>query len=194
MAAPAFTFYEVTAGGNDNIPEVNLAGGPVASTISPYWDFSNVQAGAWSTPQVLVFYFDGNTAQQVRFRLYDHESNLEEFYPGDATDWDFRICLKANWVDPTGITDNDIEQNWAELPHGDTGIIFDPGEAGTAYPTDNGGNGNDDTDSLLVLQNGESAKYFTNFYIYVAFKPESNAIAGEHTGWSYRANYVYPAA
>jgi len=187
MSTPTVTFYEITSQGTtyvNDLTRFGVAGGPTGilrgTGGSPALSFGDVDGGQWSLAKPIVLQVDGGQVQSLKFRLYDSESNLENFYDGVGGDWDFRIKLFADYVDPATLTAIAIGA-WPQIPVGVSVLGYDI-DAGVPNP------GNNDTDSLLVAHHTVTSRFLTNFYIYLAAKPEGNAVAGLHTGWSFRLN------
>lgn len=195
MPAPTLKLIRITSPGttyNNNLKRLNESAittpygnwvGTGAATGYEKLAHGNVEAGQWSVPAVLALQFDGGTVSQIRTRLYDPVSNLEDFTAG--TPWDFRVKLLKDYVDPTGISSATIAA-WPTLPMGAGATPYDI-DANKPNP------GNDGTSGLLTAHNSVGNRYISNFYVYLAFKPEANAEAGLHTDWGLRFNWVYPA-
>lgn len=205
MAQPTLKFFRVqddpfNAGGThpNSIVYMNN-GGVVTEEVGTgaavtVFDFEDAQAGLWSKPNILIFQFDANTASDMTFRLYDYQSNLEDFFPGAGAQWDFRIKLSGTLYDPTNvaalIAGLGDYSTWPTLPHGAStaGYAFDTNLPNPLAHIDDGHGGY----PLLIRDAAVTTRWRTNFFTYVVAKPESNAEAGEHLNWSCRTTYNYP--
>lgn len=187
MPSPTTTFYRVTGAGTtylNDLSRFGVAGGPtgvqvgnVANAQDPL-SFGDVDGGVWSVPIPMILQIDGGQLQSLKLRLYDYVSSLEDFFDGVGGDWDFRIDLRADYVNPNTITPTEI-LTWDPLPAGVSELGYDL-DVNRPNPA------NDHTASLLVAHATVPARYLTNFYIYLAAKPEGNAVAGLHENWSFR--------
>lgn len=179
------------------------AGGPVAEEIIPggtgtvtkLLDFKSAQAGMWAKPQILVFQFDGDSVVDLGFWVFDKDSNKEDMYPVSGNRWDFRIKLSGHLYDPndqvTLQSNLGSYSSWPVLPAGSgaTPYSFDSNLPNPLNRADNtGGVGY----PLLIKQATNNTVWRTNFYIYLTAKPQTNAQAGEHINWGFRAAYNYP--
>jgi hypothetical protein len=195
MTAPTLRFFNLTSPGSSSYYNVlsrfNTTNGPAGTQVGPgaaagneRWDFANIQASSWGQPKVLIFQYDDNTVTDVRFRLYDHISGLEDFYDGVGGDWDFRIKLLKDYTDPAAVSEGTI-LTWPTMPHGVSTL-------GYSIDSNRPNPGNDGTAGLLVPHATVANRYILNCYVYVSFKPASNAVAGNHIDWGFRSTHVYP--
>jgi hypothetical protein len=205
MASPTVSLWDVTSGGQINIPL--QVGGVWATQVggNPL-DFGPMEAGMWSKPKVFLFQFQGGTASQLDLRLYDTDQNVESpiittqnenlfaSYTPNAptlnTQWNFRLDLKSTWVDPQSISldpANSPIDSWREMRYGPNPIRLDD------YVPQPGNDGRSGAGSLLTTSvNGDTTKHFTNFFLYMSIKPRTAATPGEHLGWGLQLNFVYP--
>lgn len=194
MPEPTTTLFRVTSPGttySNVLARFNTTGGPQgvqigagASGDDTVQRFGNILGGQWGVPLPMVFQFDdSNTASDLRYRLRDNVSQLEDFFPGGSGDYDFRIKLNKDYVDPTTYTSGNLA-TWATLPHGisTTGYSFD---------TNRPNPGNDGSSNMIIAHNSVTGRYLLNFWVYIVFKPQANATAGAHNDWGFRFNYVY---
>lgn len=193
MAVPVLKMYRVTSPGttyNNVLSRFGEAGGPAGTLIGPgaateeqTQDFGDVQAGQWSAPQLMIWTFDANgSVSQLKYRLYDAVSNLENFFPG-SDDYDFRIRLGKDYVDPSTYTPGNFI-TWGVLPNGTSTAGYDF-DANIPDP------GNDSTSNMIIAHNSFASTWVLNCWVYIVFKNVSDSIAGEHIDWSFRTNMVY---
>jgi hypothetical protein len=192
MAAPTLNLWTVSAAGNNAIADIGVSGGPTSAIVSGNLNFGNTLGGSWKSVCVVPG-FDGNVAEQMKFWLYDPISdvdgvpNAENFFDGDG-EWQFRVRISRLFI-PT-FSSGDIESSpWVDLPHGaNPASPFDLSQALLDLnPGNDGTTGNE-----LVVSSANASRRFTNGFLYIAVKPHSSALAGDHLNWGFRMSLVFP--
>ena len=199
MSAPVAHAFQLTTPGTsghtgyDDLRYVNdHAYGPLATAVTATTfsgsgtnlDFGNDQAGNYGTPIILLLMFENSTVSGMQFSLYDALADITGGTE-DMSAWFFKIKIYQNWVDPTQLTGIG---SWDVCPL----------NSNTTYPLDGPsgymGTGNQNGAGPTVQSLVNSNWYWSNFYIYLAMQPASNAQAGLHNHWGYRVNYIYPGS
>lgn len=206
MSAPTVTLWEVASGGLIAIPG-QPGGVGISQVSSSPLDFGPVEVALWAKPKVFLVQFAGNTANALDLRIFDTDSNVDSpvvttlaenlfdgYTPGSPTSntqWNFRVDLKATYVDPSTIgldPSSSPINSWHELRFGANPLRLD-----TIAPQP-GNDGNSGAGSLLTASvNSDTSKHLTNFFIYMSAKPKSAASPGEHLGWGFQVSFVYPS-
>lgn len=193
MPAPTVLYWDVTAAGNDNIGMIggSDAARPPSSQLSGTENWGNVLGGDWKVKNLVVS-FDNNAADQLKFWLFDHISdvngtpNAENFFDGSG-EWIFRIRVSRLFI--SSFSNAEIESSpWVDLPHGTSPTPYDLSAAIQALNPGNDGT----TGNTLRASTYSGTRKFTNAFIYIAVKPHATALAGDHTNWGYRLTLVYP--
>ncbi|MEM8876063.1 MAG: hypothetical protein AAGD32_17600 [Planctomycetota bacterium] len=219
MPNPSIHWYQVTGvNGGDDLSRLNLSNGPVATEIGltpgdDPWEWGNMEAGVWSVPVCLALQLRGDTAYELAVRMHDYVSNVENttesFFgsgqpngdgsgPPWVTDWDIRMAVLDRYEDFGGqeaATRNATIQSWDYIHRGASiaGWDLDSQIAAGTYgnQTDNPVvvNGR----NLLIPHDTQPDTWMFNAFIFLAAKPEPNAIGGRHTGFGLTWSYLYPA-
>ena len=208
-SVPTIRYHQVNSAGTGPISQANLGGamglnGPATTIldVAHPLEFGAVEAGMWSTPQILLIEFDYNTASNLDLRVYDTgdqrmdpvDSQLgEDFfanYSNNSTSgqsWLFHATLLSAYVDPQSFSTDPTNSGvnaWNELAWNNNPLRLD-----SVRPY----SGNDGNNSLLVRHvDGLIMRYLTNFFIYISAKPKGAAMAGVHVGWGFRLSYIFP--
>jgi hypothetical protein len=199
--APVPHYFEIIAPGNGFIANLTKQGdnfgGPIALDDT-LWDFGQVLGGEWVYKR-FVFGYQGSTADQMYFWLYDYMADVggvvdaQNFFSGTGN-WSFAMQISGPYVNT--FTDPDTDSSWVSIAYGATNpnpnnlkaMIL----AQTSLNGNTGGNNNGPAMLIPAINYTNQQLYLTNCYIHIAIKPDPSALPGEQTNWGFRQKYVYP--
>lgn len=220
MPTPNIRIYQISGiNGSDDISRINIVGGPVGREVSttPGSDDINWgrhRAGEWGQPICLAFMFQGETIDSIGIKMTDYVSSIdgggiESFYgtgqpngdgsgPSQRQDWDIRVGVSPDYIDFRTQSDQvrvGTIESWDHIHRGVNIASKQLKEEIVSGVT--GGNQRDNAivsqgRNFIVPHDTIPQTWMYNSYVYLAARPEPNALPGRHRAWSISFDYDFP--
>ena len=164
MASPTITWHTFTGAGETKTDITEL-------------DYGSVQAGSWSEAKCLRALFTGNSAQDLKFWLYDTSASVGNPSVALGAGWIHKYDISTRYKNPEDIDDNMKAGTNPYLTSPDE--YFGPITEGVTPPA-----------SSNFITNPTAGNYCDR--IYLACQPPVTATDGETSGWGFRLSFLYP--